>query len=369
MNTTNSKNFTTTYALISKCRENKIQQKRNKRNHTHIFFLLVAIAMSTCMAMSCSTSKDKYSFSNYQDAIDEYHAFLGQLQVMGNVSTKDLASIINQWSELKDTVYNYIGMDSCFHSHNWLVTQYTNINDSIRIELLRCCTSRSRNIRDVLFVKENTDLPIEDNLTPTINKARSFFLSLDSVMVKPIDAAHSLSSYRNFLKQEKQNNTASERELHDFLLEEDKIFRSFLMHIKDYSDQDLTDITLMTEEVCNNICQNAVQNRANTKDIVVHLAMRANRRLLQNTDTCLTDIEKKASLNDAQKTAYFWMIAQPFISIDRFGFALLDNNQKEHLSLLAERFAKAQSSNAFDVDNPSMERICEMMLKLYISTL
>lgn len=370
MNTVNITNLAKTYSLISKCRENKNKQNGNKNNHTRVILIVVAIALAICFVASCSTSKGKMTFRNSQDALVSYQKFLQQLQGKENVPAEDLADLLNQWTELRDTIYNYIEKDSSFHKHNWLLTHADGISDSVKIELYRICSSTKRNIEDVLLIKERTALSIIDqNLESSADKARHFYRSLAVENTKNEKATQALNRYRTFLRTAKDRGIENEKELTDFLQEEDELFKSFLSHIQEYPDQDLSDITQMTEAVCMNICNNAAQKKMDSGEVVVYMAMRVNRRLLQNADTCLTCIEKKAKLSESQRMAFFWMIIQPFISIDRFGFTLLDDVQKKQLSSVAKRFIKAQSSEAFGNENPPTGQISDLILKLYISTL
>ena len=55
------------------------------------------------------------------------------------------------------------------------------------------------------------------------------------------------------------------------------------------------------------------------RDAVAYMAVRTNRRIIANAQTCVADIKEQEKVTSAeQRTAYFWMILQPFLSIDDF---------------------------------------------------
>ena len=62
-------------------------------------------------------------------------------------------------------------------------------------------------------------------------------------------------------------------------------------------------------------------------EVVILLAMRNNRRLLQNAEACLESLHRLHRVDDGQATAYLWMILQPWISLDGFAYALMTRNR------------------------------------------
>ena len=57
--------------------------------------------------------------------------------------------------------------------------------------------------------------------------------------------------------------------------------------------------------------------------------------LLLNAEVCSSDIRTGKVKSVAQQTAYFWMVLQPYISIDDFGMALLTSEQRKQFEKLA----------------------------------
>ncbi|MCQ2219941.1 MAG: hypothetical protein MJZ12_01030 [Prevotella sp.] len=101
------------------------------------------------------------------------------------------------------------------------------------------------------------------------------------------------------------------------------------------------------------------------------MAVRTNRRLIQNAQVCMEEIRKGRVKDDEQMAAYQWMTIQPLLSMDALCVALLTDAQKEQLLRIAEDFQKSlQSSKQDDATLRLMtEEIPKQILKLYISSL
>ena len=90
-----------------------------------------------------------------------------------------------------------------------------------------------------------------------------------------------------------------------------------------------------TEDVCKMIAQSSRKGNLPARDAVAYMAVRTNRRIIANAQTCVADIKSGKVTSAEQRTAYFWMILQPFLSIDDFGMAMLSENQRKDLVQLS----------------------------------
>lgn len=180
-----------------------------------------------------------------------------------------------------------------------------------------------------------------------------------------------LSSYRGYLRSIVSEGIHSHEELSRFLKFEDVLFRSFLGHLPEYLDLSLSDVTSSTEAICRQIFTACNDGELDSRKVMIAMAVRTNRRLIQNAQVCMEEIRKGRVKDDAQMAAYQWMTIQPFLSIGGFSVALLTNSQKEQLLRIAEDFQKSlQSSKQDDATLRLMtEEIPKHTLKLYISSL
>lgn len=77
-----------------------------------------------------------------------------------------------------------------------------------------------------------------------------------------------------------------------FIKEEDRLFRSFLSHLLELVDAELSAITRDTEKCCLSIFQSAENGRLSFRDALVYTARRANRRIILNALACRDDINQ-----------------------------------------------------------------------------
>lgn len=74
---------------------------------------------------------------------------------------------------------------------------------------------------------------------------------------------------------------------------------------------------------------------------------------------------------DEQRTAYFWMILQSFISIDDFGMAILSSEQQKQFEKLAADVPSVISklSQSLKMNAEVTDNLPNLFLKMYISKL
>jgi hypothetical protein len=152
---------------------------------------------------------------------------------------------------------------------------------------------------------------------------------------------------------------------------EDLFFRGFLQHLSEYGATPLTDITANTEDVCKQIFEAASSGNLDSKDVVLYMAVRTNRRLILNAQTCIDEIKTGNIHGQEQLAAYQWMIIQPFLCIDGFSVALLSDRQKYELQRIANDFSdilhQLETNNANAV--LQCDELAQQILKIYISSL
>ena len=76
-------------------------------------------------------------------------------------------------------------------------------------------------------------------------------------------------------------------DLTTFIEKEDAVYRAFLSRLPDFDGENLSDITHDTERCCAQIFLAAERNDITYRNAMIYLAMRTNRRLIQNIRTCI----------------------------------------------------------------------------------
>ena len=235
--------------------------------------------------------------------------------------------------------------------------------------MYRLSFSQPRTFKDVVILKAACTPYNNDTIIKNATMdASAFFDSLDNNPTLKIGQAELLTKYDKFLTNTISSGINDKKQLIAFIREEDMLFRSFLSHLHNMEHTSMSDITHKTEEVVANMFK--ADARLQPKDAVVYMAMRTNRRLLLNTQTCIRDIRSQRVKSEQQLTAYLFMIIQPYLAIDEFGMAVLSEKQRALFEQIATDTPTAvnaihmqrQEEAGMQTDFP------KLLLKLHLST-
>jgi hypothetical protein len=246
------------------------------------------------------------------------------------------------------------------------------LHDSIRMEFSRLALSRPRTYKEVLALKEHFSPYAEDGeLHRSAQEIQPFFASLDSRMAYRGGKEQLLSAYRTLLSETQRKGIHGHSDLTRFIGKEDALFRAFLARLNDYDDMDLSDITRDTEKCCAEVFRAAERQEITYKEAMLYMAMRTNRRVIQNVQACLDGIHRGEVTTPRQAHAFIWMILQPYASLDGFCLALLSPREKEVLDRMATETPGAFSTlrKILSSENDRLEELPGMLIEIHIATL
>lgn len=180
-----------------------------------------------------------------------------------------------------------------------------------------------------------------------------------------------LSAYRTLLSETQRKGIHGHSDLTRFIGKEDALFRAFLARLNDYDDMDLSDITRDTEKCCAEVFRAAERQEITYKEAMLYMAMRTNRRVIQNVQACLDGIHRGEVTTPRQAHAFIWMILQPYASLDGFCLALLSPREKEVLDRMATETPGAFSTlrKILSSENDRLEELPGMLIEIHIATL
>lgn len=337
------------------------------KNHTHVLLIL----LSLLFLPGCS-SKGDHHFQDSNEAINAYSNLLHKIRRYDQASTDLIVNLACEWQTVSDSVFACINRDSINNRNYHAKSAYGVINDSIMIELERLIDSSSRNFKDYYHVLDklsNRKLPEE--VERLVVSAHVFFHSMDSVTIHPVDKRHTIQIYENTLNAALTQGIRSKQDILHFLKSEDIAFRLFLCHLSSWGDMSLTDIKTKTEQQTKRIVESSGNQQPimSQTEIVVFMTMRNNRRLLQNANTCVTDVHKLIFKDSNQATAYLWMLLHPWLSIDSFSYTLLSQEEKESLEKMAAEMPQALSkleAGHFPID---LNDLPSLLMKAYLGNI
>ena len=293
---------------------------------------LFAAAVCTLLCTSCSTTNGNASYKTSEEAVNAYATFLSTVKAKDNVSSSDLTALAKDWRTTHDSVTACLMRDTTMAIHGDWSRAYQTVHDSMRREFQRIVLSRPRTFADVVNLKATLSAYAEDeDLDAAKKAAMPFFASLDSVPIYKGGTNWSSLAYERMLDKTIASGFHSQADLLAFVRNEDVHFRTFLSHLSETENIAMGNITRKTERCCMLVFQAANRKELSHKDALVYLTMRTNRRLILNAQTCITDIKRGKIKSATQAQAYFWMLLQPYTSIDGVGMALLTENDRAAL--------------------------------------
>ena len=363
----------------AKCRVGVKYKQFCTSNHCTSYFkdgrrlsICSAIILAILLLASCTKDGSNLSFHNTKEALDAQKEFLSSMKSNQDLSMEHLADKISKWRTLEDSVSACLMRDTIKKAHSFPLEEFSNVHDSIRDEFMRIATAKRRTFKDVLLLKMKATPYKGNKETDSLSLVASkFFESMDTIPLYKGDNTRILTTYHFFLEKVKKEGIANQSQFLAFLKTEDRLFRTFLSHLYEMSDVSVSHITSGTEDVCKMIAQSSRKGNLPARDAVAYMAVRTNRRIIANAQTCVADIKSGKVTSAEQQTAYFWMILQPFLSIDDFGMAMLSENQRKDLVQLSidALGTIACLSRSLQMDKNMTDGLPDMFIKLYISSL
>ena len=278
---------------------------------------LVAASVAMFLSVSCSNGNGSAESSMKEDPAGTYGKFLSEIRNMDSLSTEELAISINRWQSLKDSVFFYATQNTSGNPHSDLYGKCNEVHDSLHTEFTRLAGSAPRSYQDVFVLKERTSPYCDDKeLADAADSIRPFFVSLDSIPPLAIDGNGIRSAYRRLLAGTLQGGIHNLTDLKTFIRDEDVMFRTFLAHLDGQTEEDVSDLTKDTERCCSLVFLAAEKKEISYRDAMIYMAMRTNRRIIQNAVACLDDIREDKVKSKAQAFGYACMILQPYISME-----------------------------------------------------
>lgn len=302
------------------------------KNHTLIFTLSF---MATLLA-SCQPASNDFPGS-VGDALASYNELFTAIKSKKAVNVEELISLVQKWRELEAAVSATLENDTTAHAD----ARHISLGDSIKIQMSRLIDSRTWSYSDYLVVvRELNDIEMDSVSQKLAVSVHLFYHDVGTAAPLKGSAKGVIDKYNRLLDGSLAKGIRTKHDAIDFLRKEDVAFRSFLHHLSTLSTGNipLDGITKKTGEVMHGIISLSADEHPvfGKSEVVILLAMRNNRRLLQNAEACVESLHRLRRVSNGQATAYLWMILQPWISLDGFAYALMDEEQMRTMEKLAE---------------------------------
>ena len=331
-----------------------------------------AVCFAIVTLVSCGEKTGNSMFQTVKNAADAYRSYLFEVRKEANLPTDRLIEKINDWQSLRDSVSACVAKDTVNRIHANYESEIRGLHDSLRIEFTRLALEKPRTFADVLLLREQTSQYRQDTeLMQSAAEVEPFFKPLDSVPTYKGSANAVVEKYRMFLSKTLKSGISGKSEMLAFIKEEDRLFRSFLSHLPELADADLSAITRDTEKCCLSIFQSAENGRLSYRDALVYTTRRTNRRIILNALACRDDINQGNVKTEAQARAYVWMLLQPYVALDGFSVAILSDMERTTLHAVADRTPQmiAKLNKTAGTDNDQWQVLPGVLIKIMLTSI
>ena len=332
---------------------------------------ICAASFAIFLLASCGGGNGKPLVEASRDPAGTYREYLSDIRRQANPSFKVLTKHIRRWQAVKDSVFTCIGRDTLNPAHSDLHEECVRLHDSVRIEFSRLVLSRPRTYQELLALKgEFSPYGKDEELHRAAEDIRPFFASLDNRPASRGGKRQVLAKYRALLSETLRKGIHSHEDLTAYIGKEDALFRAFLTHLHDLDGENTTDITRDTER-CSQLFLAAERGEITYREAMLYLAMRTNRRQIQNMQACIDDVRDRKVKTPVQAQAYIWMLVQPYASLDGFCLTLLSEGERKQLDRMAAQTPATFKalSRTLQSESARLDELPGMLMEIFIHTL
>lgn len=309
-----------------------------KKNFIKCLTFMTLLCVTVIGTLSCSNkNSSKYQFKSAQEALSACRGELAKLQGIREASTKELTGLVKEWIEMQDSVYSYLSNDTTINVNDATVMIYYSVSDSIRTEVGRLVRGKKRSLKEIFTLKVYT-VRDRDKIISSKNykEALSYFEVLDQKEPEFNNADEMINGYLELLDTTEPFKRIDE--VLDFMAKEDECFRALMKFLDETPQHSLAEISQKTALFYGDVYDGIQENPDNEVGMrmKVYLAIRGNRRIVQNANVCAANLKAKKKLSDESLVNYRWMLIQPFITIQDEYLAALTNQQIADLQKLAD---------------------------------
>lgn len=279
--------------------------------------LLLLVMLSL---ISCNFKQETPRISSKKDALTAYEEFKNQLHNADKPSPHNLLNNLRTWKMLEDTVLHYLISDSTSNPDHKIydMTRCALIRNDIENEVMRLIDSRQYAYADIIDIHQSfNEYKIKDRFPNIFHDAENFFNALTAQVPSNKTLHEIMDEYTHKLLDWKSKGFSSRQDMLEFIKEEDILFTSFLNHLYEYNNKSIETIIVLTNYISDLMFQAADKEKLDIRELRIYLAMRTNRRLIQNAIKCADAIRLKQVKTPEQATMTVSILLNPYSNYNR----------------------------------------------------
>ena len=338
--------------------------------------LSIAILLLATLAVTTACNgKKNFTYEPFKTTADglivcnKFFQYCKEMPEDANM--EDLANTTLVWISLQKEMYTLFYNDSINDATNQCYNDFSIVADSIRHRLQGRVNDGNRSLGEIVYYTTHTVKDLSED--EDYKYWTAFYGNLDMVSRLKTRKAM-IDAYATLLDEYTNVHFKDENAIEQFLVKEDRCFRSLMPFFDSLTDNETTYIINETEVILGDIYKvvDAMPEEKKAK-MIMGLTMRFNRRLLQNAAQCANEIESGKRLSAEGAANYRWTLLQPFVELEEYPLSLLTPAQKKQLVDDAEKLEErinATYENAEDRQaGKTIKAVGEYILLLHLNNI
>lgn len=303
--------------------------------------LIRLIAFLICMMVSSTSCTKRQPQKPLEKCLNDYRHFTESICGQEDLKVSDFPSVIQFWHSYEDSIFTFIE-DSASEIQMQTLSEVAGCSHSILEKLNSVIDTRLHAYTDVLMLQNAlARYDFDADIDEYAFLAQSFFASLDTVNVTPTTPMLSERHYLQFLSDYLNRDFTSWYDVLEYMTEEDYLYRQYIDDYLSHSVMTSQQIVADTEEIVGQMMDGSHNGCFSDIELVIFMASRTNRRIIQQADTCLTSIET-GKINDAQSgTKAILSALTPFTSFNALLIVVRTDEQRSKLNEIGRRIPRA----------------------------
>lgn len=348
-----------------KGRENGLPRSCSQSYIRKVSIVTAKYLVATMLAffVSCQVQNHVQPIEHHMDNLRE---FRNTLIKQNQFSLEDIPGTLINLRELEDSVLIH-ALEIEDESGAKTLSQVATISGEIIFLLNQTIDAQKMEFLD--FINLQTALSEASKLSYETKLAQQFFESLDTIAIPIKSSIRAEKNYIDFLKSSAECDYQTWYEVLKFFAAEDSYFRMYLKNYLKHPVSDCLEIIENTESVCKKLADISSQGNYDQIFLQAYLSARTNRRLLQNSEVCLSLIESGSIKNQHEAATALLGALAPFTTFSKAMVSARTGKQIHMLENIGERLPHAISileDKGYDV-LIATDSIPNLLMKDYIS--
>ena len=332
----------------------------------HITGLSCAILAATITFVSCTETEKN---DRLEQALQSYRKYSEEINENDMLNVQDFPMVIRNWHTLEDSVFD-IMEDSTAEKQMETLREVATYSHILLSKLNSVIDTRLHGYTDILSLQTAmAEYELEQEALDYCSMAQTFFSSLDTVCIDAINPSTCEEHYCHFLSLFLEREFSSWSDVLEYMAQEDYMYRQYLNNYLDHPLSASQQIVSDTENIVSLMIDGTHNGNYTESELLMFMASRTNRRIIQQADTCLSSIENGHIYNPQYGIKAMLSALTPFTSFNSLLIVIRTEEQRKKINEIGERIPKAMRQlEKQNINFPEpLDSLPNQLLKEYVN--